>query len=264
MATILEEILEAKRREVMEQRRQVPLAEVEARARALPPPLNFSGALMGEGVRLIAEAKRASPSRGVLRRDYDPVALALTYAQNGAAAVSVLTDGPYFGGSLEDLSRVKEALAPHRLPVLRKDFILDPYQIYEARAAGADAVLLIAAVLEGGRLKELLQVARELWVQCLVEVHDAPQVHRALEAGAEVIGINNRDLRTFHTDLRVTEELRPLIPRGKVVVSESGIATAQDVARLRRAGVHAVLVGEALVTAPDVAAKVRELVNPMS
>ena len=216
---------------------------------------------MGDEVRLIAEVKRASPSRGMLRRHLDPVALARTYAENGAAAVSVLTEGPHFQGSLEHLWEVKEALTPYRTPVLRKDFIFDSYQVYESRAYGADAILLIVGILTPKRLEELLNLSRELYLQCLVEIHDEKELEVALEVGAEVIGINNRDLRTFHTDVSLSERLVRLIPRGKIVVSESGISTREVALNLKRRGIHAVLVGEALVVASDVAAKVRELVT---
>lgn len=258
-ATILDQILDAKRRELARQKREQSLSEMQRGAMATPLPLNLSGALMGPGVRLVAECKKASPSRGLLSPSYDPAALARTYAENGAAAISVLTEVDHFQGSLEHLRQVKEAVNGMGVPVLRKDFIFDPYQVYEARAFGADAILLIVAVLEPERLKELLEVARSLWVQALVEVHGEKELEVALEAGAEVIGINHRDLRTFQMDMGLAERLRPLIPKGKVVVAESGIQGKQDVARMKKAGVNAVLVGEALVTAPDVAAKVREL-----
>ncbi len=259
MPTILDDIVAAKRQEIARQKREVPPEALEQRIAAQPAPLNFSGALWGDRVRLIAEVKKASPSRGLLRADFDPVALATTYAENGAAAVSVLTDAR-FQGTLEHLAAVKSALQPRGVPVLRKDFIFDAYQVHEARAYGADAILLIAAILSPDSLKELLRAAERLWMQCLVEVHDEQELDVAVAAGAEVIGINNRDLHTFKTDLSVTERLAPSIPKGKIIVSESGIFTRDDVRRVGRLGVHAVLVGEALVTAKDVAAKVRDLV----
>ena len=184
--------------------------------------------------------------------------LAAIYAGNGAAAISVLTD-VRFQGELEHLAQIKKTGASQRLPVLRKDFIFDPYQVYEARSVGADALLLIVAVLSPQELKELLEVTHSLWMQCLVEVHDEEELETALAAGAEIIGINNRDLRTFTTDLAVTRRLAPLIPKGKLVVSESGIHNSDDLRQLARDRVNAVLVGEALVTANDVAEKVREL-----
>ena len=259
MATILDQIVETKRRELERRQREEPLSTLEERISTLPVPLNLSGALMGDGLRLIAEAKKASPSRGLLREDYDPVALAKAYADSGAAAVSVLTEVDHFQGSLDHMSTVKEALKAQGLPVLRKDFVFDPYQVYEARAYGADAILLIVAILPPELLKELLQVSQSLWLQALVEVHDEDEMEAALEAGSEIIGINNRDLHTFETDVAVTERLAPLLPGGKIVVSESGIHSHEDMLRLRRAGAHAALVGEALVTSADPGAKVREL-----
>ena len=261
MATILDEIVASKRREVEESKGREPLEALEERIASQPPALNLSGALLGDRVRLIAEVKKASPSRGLLAPDFDPVRLATTYVDNGAAAVSVLTD-PRFQGTLEDLAAVKAALAPSGAPVLRKDFTFDPYQVYEARAHGADAILLIVSILSPADLKHLLALARRFWMQCLVEVHAPDELETALEASAEIIGINNRDLRTFHTSLSVTEELVPRVPRGKVVVSESGISQPDHMRALRRLGVHAALVGEAIVTAPDVGARVRELAGP--
>ena len=257
MATILDSIVAVKREEVAHRKAETPQAELERRIASRPVPLNLSGALWGDDVRLIAEVKKASPSKGLLRADFDPQALARTYEANGAAAVSVLTDR-HFQGTVEHLSAVKSAVG---IPVLRKDFVTDPYQVYEARAYGADALLLIVAVLDPAQLRALLAEAAGLWLQCLVEVHNRAEMEEALDAGAEVIGVNNRDLHTFHTDIQVTEELAPLVPRGKFLVSESGISARDDLRRLRRMGVHAVLVGEALVTAQDPGAKVRELLG---
>ena len=258
MPTILDDIVAAKRGELERQRSEVPLEALEQRIATQPRPLNFSGALLGDRVRLIAEVKKASPSRGLLCPDFDPVRLANAYVENGAAAISVLTD-PRFQGTLDHLAEVKQAVLSQGTPVLRKDFIFDPYQVYEARACGADAILLIVAILTPQKIAELLTLSRRFWMQCLIEVHTQEELEIALDAGAEIIGINNRDLRTFHTDLSVTEDLARLMPRGKVVVSESGISAREDMLKLRRLGVHAALVGEALVTAPDVGAKVREL-----
>ena len=258
MPSILDDIVAAKRVELAEQQGLTPLAALQETAAGQPRPLNLSGALIGGGIRLIAEVKKASPSRGLLAPDFDPVRLADAYVSNGAAAVSCLTD-PRFQGELAHLARIKETGASQRAPVLRKDFIFDPYQVFEARAAGADAILLIVAILEREQLGLLLEMAQSLWMQCLVEVHDEGELETALDAGAEIIGINNRDLHTFTTDLAVTERLAPLVPRGRVIVSESGIFSRDDLRRLNRVRVNAVLVGEALVTAPDVAAKVREL-----
>ena len=258
MPSILDEIVAAKRGELADAKRAAPLADLARAAARLARPLNLSGALLGGGVRLIAEVKKASPSRGLLSPDFDPERLAATYVANGAAAVSCLTD-PRFQGELAHLAAIKESGASGRAPVLRKDFIFDPYQVYEARAAGADGILLIVAILEPPLLTELLAAAQSLWMQCLVEVHDERELETALSAGAEIIGINNRDLHTFATDLAVTGRLAPLVPRGRVIVSESGIFTRDDIRMLQRHRVNAALVGEALVTAPDTAAKVREL-----
>ena len=258
---ILERILAAKREEVAARREAVPLAEVRARAADQPPPLNFAEALARPGVTLIAEIKRASPSRGPLRPGLDAGYLATLYATHGAGALSVLTDGPFFQGSLLDLARARETLRSrgYALPILRKDFIIDPYQVYEARAWGADAVLLIAAVLPPAVLSELLALTGELGMHALVEVHNWEELEDVLPLRPSIIGVNNRDLRTFRTDITTFARLRPLIPQGTVTVAESGIRTAEDVRYLARQGADAVLVGEALVTAPSIPARVREL-----
>lgn len=246
---ILERILAAKRDEVALRRQETPLDVLADAAKAQAPARGFRQALARPGpVRIIAEVKRRSPSKGALRTDLDPAALASAYRAGGADAVSVLTDEPFFGGSAADLHAVRAAVP---LPVLRKDFIIDPYQVYEARAWGADAVLLIAAALDAGQLRELLALVGQLGMDALVEVHTAAELETALVAGAELIGINNRDLRTFVTRLEVTLELAGRIPPGPVVVSESGIQSRADVERLAAAGVHAILVGESLVTSPD-------------
>jgi len=222
---------------------------LERSAGDAPPARDFAAALRsGPSVSLIAECKRRSPGAGAIRTDLDPVALTLGYQRAGASALSVLTDRTYFGGSLDDLAAVKGATG---IPVLRKDFTLDPLHVVEARAAGADAVLLIVRILGDAALRELLHAATGLGMAALVEAHDAAEVERALAAGASVVGINNRDLADFATDLRRTLELIELIPREVVVVSESGIRTPADVAELGRAGVDAVLVGETLLRSPD-------------
>ncbi len=261
MPNILDEIVAAKRVELTQQQQATSLADLKEQITTQPAPLSLAAALRGRPVRLIAEVKKASPSRGLLCPDFDPVRLARTYIDNGAAAISVLTD-PRFQGEPGHLSRIKAAGVSGSAPALRKDFIFDPYQVYEARAMGADAFLLIVAILAPTQLAELLSLGRELGMDSLVEIHDKPDLQTALAAGAQIIGINNRDLRTFHTDLAVTEGLAPQIPGDKVIVSESGIHTREHLHRLSQlspAGVNAVLVGEALVTAPDTAAKVREL-----
>jgi indole-3-glycerol phosphate synthase len=260
-ATILDRLVADKRDALAQRRRTEPLPALRARALALAPPLPLAPALRGPLIRLIAEIKKASPSAGVLEETLDPVARARTYVDNGAAAVSILTEERRFLGSLDHLTSVRAALSglpgSPRPPLLRKDFLFDPYHLYEARAAGADAVLLIVAVLEQAALVDLLALARALGLAALVEVHDEGEVERALAARAEIIGINNRDLRTFQTSLDVTERLRPLIATEALVVSESGIQRPSDVERLARAGVDAILVGEALMRSGDVAAGVR-------
>jgi indole-3-glycerol phosphate synthase len=257
MATILDDIVATKRQEIAAARQRVTEAELERRIAAAPPVRDFRAALeQAGGPQVIAEVKRASPSAGLLRHDFDPVAIARTYADNGAAALSVLTDEPYFQGSLTDLSAIRNAGAP---PVLRKDFILERYQLLEARAAGADAVLLIAEILAGDELPGLLKAAHEFGLQCLVELYDAENLPRVLDSGATIIGVNNRDLRTFVTRLEHTLELAGCIPPDRCLVSESGIGTREDVLRLQKAGVRAVLVGESLMRAPEPGAKLREL-----
>ena len=257
--TILDTILEHKHAELARHRQETPLAELEERVKQAPAPLNFSGALMSGQVRLIAEIKRASPSKGLIAPDFDPVALATTYAAHGAAAISVLTEVDHFQGSLDYLDAVRGGVGAQGVPVLRKDFLDAPYQLYAARAHGADAALLIVAMLQPAQLKELLSVAKGIWLQALVEVHDERELETALEAGAEIIGVNHRNLKTFEVDMALSVRLRPLVPPGKVMVAESGISSADDVRKLKAADIQAVLVGEALMTAPDTAAKVREL-----
>jgi indole-3-glycerol phosphate synthase len=256
---ILKRIVEVKRREVERLKLEVPIPELERRIASQGRPLNMAGALMGDSVRVIAEIKKASPTRGLLRADFDPSELATAYAENGAAAVSVLTNADHFQGSIEHLAAAHRVLGPRGIPVLRKEFIFDDYQVPEARAHGADAILLIVGMLSPVRLAELMELARRFWLQCLVEVHDEEELGAALDAGAEIVGINNRDLRTFETDLAVTERLAGLIPSGKIIVSESGIHGREDIRRVGEAGAHAVLIGEALVTATDPGAKLREL-----
>ena len=257
----LKRILAHTREEVARREQAVPLAELKARCADSPPPLDFPAALRRPGVSLIAEVKRASPSRGLLCPDFDPVRLALTYARNGAAAISVLTEERFFRGSLEHLRGIQAALRREGLavPLLRKDFILTAYQVYEARAWGADALLLIAAVLDEATLAGLLALAEELGLAALMEVHSEEELGHVLPLKPHLIGINNRDLSTFQVNIETTCRLRPLIPAGTVVVSESGIRNRGDVERLGAVGVDAVLVGEALVVAADVGRKVREL-----
>jgi indole-3-glycerol phosphate synthase len=278
-STFLAKILDHKRTEVARQALKVPIAQLQANIAAAPPPHAFDAALRRPGrVALIAEVKKASPSKGVLVENFDPLALARTYAENGAAAISVLTDMRFFQGSLQYLQGIRERLGTRGwglgnaaqlpipnpqspIPILRKDFILDAYQVYEARAYGADALLLIVAALDDATLAELLALTHELGMQALVEVHDEAELDRALALGATLVGVNNRDLHTFVTNLETTRRLAARLPADNrpLLISESGIATAADVALVREWGVDAVLVGEALVTAPDVAGRVREL-----
>jgi len=237
----LDKIVAEKREELKQRQETIPLPELRAAIMERPLPLNLAAALSGDSLRLIAEVKRASPSRGVLCPDLDPVKLAGTYAQCGAAAISVLTESRYFGGSREDLEAIKRALPD--IPLLRKDFILKPYQIFESCAWGADAVLLIVAILDDFELGELLSLSHALGMQCLVEVHNQNELERALACGARIIGINNRDLDTMKVDINVTRQLRPPIPRGRVVVSESGIKGRDEVQKLKEWKVNAILVG---------------------
>jgi len=256
MSDILQRILATKREEVAAARHAVPSAEVELHARAAPPPRDFVGAIRARLAAgrpaVIAEIKRASPSKGLLREDFDAAAIAKGYEAAGAACLSVLTDGQYFQGAGEHLVAARAACA---LPVLRKDFIVDPYQVLEARAMGADCVLLIVAALKIADMNSLEALARDLGMAVLVEVHDAGELDDALTLQTPLIGVNNRNLRSFETHLETTLELLPRIPAGRIVVTESGIQSAEDVRRMRAAGVRAFLVGEAFmrVAAPGAA-----------
>ncbi len=244
--------------EVAARKRTAPRAGLERRCAGLAAARDFEAALTPApgGVRLIAEVKKASPSRGVLAHDFDPVALATTYARGGAAAISVLTDEKYFQGSLDLLASVRAAVD---VPLLRKDFTIDEYQLWESRAAGADAVLLIVSILQPALLRDLLAAAKGLGLAALVECHTAAEVDTALGVGSRLLGINNRDLATFETRIETTLALLPRIPPGPIIVSESGFFTGDQVRTVVAAGAHAVLVGEGLVKADDVAAKLREL-----
>jgi indole-3-glycerol phosphate synthase len=254
---MLDDIVMTKQQEVESAKREVPLEDLQARLTGHLADRNFRKALVRAGrLTLIAELKRKSPSKGMLRERFDPVSLAQTLEGAGASALSVLTDEAYFGGHLEFLRDAKQFT---ELPVLRKDFIVDPYQVYEAAFYGADAVLLIVRILEEEHLTACLQAADVVGMEPLVEVHGEDDLKVALRCGAGVIGINHRDLRTFQLDPALAERLVPKIPAGKVIVAESGIQTPEDVARMQGLGVHALLIGEALMTAPDPAAKVKEL-----
>ena len=254
---ILDEIVIEKKEEVVQKKRELPVSVLQERLSRRKPPLDFASALKGDSLRLIAEVKKASPSKGLLCPDFNPVALAKAYARGGAAAISVLTEANWFQGSTEHLAGIKEEVS---IPLMRKDFIFDEYQVYESAAYGADAQLLIAAILSQEQLEELLALSRRLGLGCLVEVHNENEVEKASLSGAEIIGINNRDLTTFAVDINTTHRLRPLIPEGRIVVSESGIDNSDDIQKIKEWGVNAVLVGEALVTAGDIQTKMKELI----
>ncbi len=257
-ATILDRIIEKKREEVEVLKRARPLSKLKQILKDRPPALDFRGALAARQCAIIAEVKRSSPSRGRMVEDFRPVEIACLYERSGAAAVSVLTEKNFFEGRGEYLSEIKQAIA---IPVLRKDFIIDPYQIYETRALGGDALLLIAGLLDGNRLRDFIAVAAELGLDQLVEVHNREELERALEAGAGLIGINNRDLQTFTTDLRTTLDLFPFVPGGRLVVSESGIRSRSEIDLLVRSGLRAFLIGEELVRSGDIGKKMRELLG---
>ena len=254
----LDEILKYKYAEVAVRKEQMPILELERRIINAPPPRPFRQSLTGDSIRLIAELKKASPSKGLLCPNFEPAKLARDYETSGAAAISVLTEQKFFQGSLDYLELVKSVTK--NLPVLRKDFIIDRYQLYEARAYGADAALLIVAALTELELKSFIKEANALGLAPLVEVHNLMELYIALESGADLIGINNRDLKTFKVDLETTFQLIKSIPEDKVVVSESGINNRHDLEQLAQAGVDAVLVGESIVTAADPGAKIKELI----
>ena len=269
---ILDEIMRYHRRQLPKIMREVPLEDVRAFATTAPPPVDLVGALAQPSVSLIAECKKASPSKGLMVRDYDAVALAESYIRAGASAISVLTDARHFQGSLQDLRDVREATMAQRakppspaadapVPILRKDFIFHPYQVYESRAAGADAILLIASVLGSGDLASLLEVTHELGMNALVEVHTDDELERVLALNPPIVGINNRNLQTFEVDFENTARLRRKIPPGIVTVAESGIKNSDDVRNLTEIGVDAILVGEALVRSKDVFRAARDLVR---
>ena len=257
--SILDEIVESKRREVARDRRRMPLEELEAQALEAPPVRDFRAALDGKGaISLIAEVKKASPSVKVIREDFEPVSIARTYQDHGASCLSVLTDVPYFQGHLSYLARIRASVA---IPLLRKDFLIDEYQVVEARVAGADAVLLIAEILDDATMAALLARARSLGMAALVEFHDPANLDRVLAAGADLVGVNNRDLHTFTTDLDRTLRVRERVPGDVLLVSESGIRSRAQVERLQAAGVAAILVGESLMRAPDIGLAVERLMG---
>jgi indole-3-glycerol phosphate synthase len=259
MPTILDKIRATKRGEIERARSAVPEFELRVRLRDAPPVRDFFMPLAAGGpIKLIAEVKKASPSAGVIRADFDPVSIARTYEAHGATCISVLTDESYFQGRIEYLTQIRSAVG---LPVLRKDFILDSYQLFEARAAGADAVLLIAECLDDCNLRKLFNEACELGMTPLVELYQPENLQRVFDAGATLIGVNNRDLHTFAVDLEHTIRMRELVPDQCVLVGESGIKTHGDVQRLKAAGVDAILVGESLMREPDIGAAVDRLLG---
>ncbi len=256
---ILDEIVEDCQVRLETRKSQSPLEKIKRLAIHKARPLDLALAVRGEKIQIIAEIKKASPSKGLICRDFNPIDIAKTYFANGAAAISILTEEDHFQGKLDYLSYVDCALGSVRPPLLRKDFIFDPYQVYESRAFGADALLLIVAILGPQKLQELLDLSHKLHLSCLVEVHNKEEAGIAVKSGAQIIGINNRDLRTFDVDTTITERLRPLIPPDRIVVSESGIKTREDIQKLKKSGVDAVLIGESLMASRDIAAKFREL-----
>ena len=255
---IIDDIVRDKRTDLQRAKAAVPVADLQQRALFRAPRRGLRAALEGRHRAIIAEVKKASPSKGIIRADFDPVWIASRYAESGAAAISVLTEERYFQGSLDYLAKIRQRVS---VPLLRKDFVFDPYQLYEARAFGADAVLLIVAILPDTLLQELLWLAEELNLSSLVEVHDRIELERAVRGGARLLGINNRDLRTFHTTLATTEELLPLVPPDALVVAESGIETASDIERLERLGVGAFLIGEAFMRAADPGARLSDFLG---
>ena len=261
---ILDEIVAYKRKEVERRKLELPMGELRAQLADAPPPRGFRKRLSTlnsqlSTPRIIAEIKKGSPSRGIIRFDFDPAAIAASYERNGAAALSALTDRRFFYGCLADMQLARKACG---LPILRKDFTIDEYQIVEARAAGADAVLLIVAALGGEDIKRLLSASAEIGLDALVEVHDEHEMEIALANGANLIGINNRDLRTFKVDIGTTARLAAMVPDGVTLVSESGIKSAKELRSLSASGVHAALIGESLMSAADPGARLRELIGP--
>ncbi len=258
---ILDEIIENKKVEIEASKNSLPIELLKDRIKDALPSRDFFNAIMPDGqFRIISEVKHASPSKGIFRENFDPVQIARSYSKGGASAISVLTDEKYFKGNLSYLKSIREKV---ETPLLRKDFIVDPYQVYESRLYGADALLLIVAALDQISLKSLLELTHTLHMNAIVEVHDGEELERALDADARIIGINNRDLRTFNVDLNVSIQLSKKIPEGKIVIAESGIGSIQDIDNLRAQGVHVFLIGETFMKAPDPGQKLKELIDSL-
>ena len=252
---ILDKIISVKKEEVARLKRTMPLSELKAAIRDISSPRDFRGAISGKTCAIIAEVKRRSPSRGILREDFDPVKIASLYEGNGAAAISVLTDREFFGGDTAFLADIKKTVS---LPLLRKDFIIDPYQIYETRSLNGDALLLIAGILEEEQLTEYIRLTESLGLSALVEVHSRGEADKAIIAGATLIGINNRDLKTFSTYLNTSFTIAQHIPADRVIISESGINTREDIEMLMKAGIHVFLIGESLMCSQNIGLKLKE------
>jgi indole-3-glycerol phosphate synthase len=259
MSDFLNTIRRLKEEEIAVLKQETPIGELRGRLKDLPPARDFREALRKPGIALIAEVKKSSPSAGIIAERLEPISIAREYEGGGASAISVLTESTYFGGELADLTAVKEAV---KIPVLRKDFIIDHYQIYEARAAGADAILLIAELLDRKELADYLLLAHDLGLSCLVESHSRGELEKAIRSGAEIIGVNNRNLQTLTVNLDTSIQLIPFIPPDRIRVSESGIKSVEDVESVLRAGADAILVGETLVRSKNPSLKIGELIVP--
>jgi indole-3-glycerol phosphate synthase len=255
---ILQKIVDNKREEVARQKEILPLGELRQMLADKPPTRDFEGAIRNRDCAVIAEVKRSSPSKGLIREDFNPIEIASIYKDNGASAISILTERKFFGGNAAYVPQISRVVG---LPLLRKDFIIDPYQINETRVLGADALLLIARLLEAGELRDFIGLASELGLAALVEVHNEADVEKAVSSGARIVGINNRDLATFRTDLEVSIQLARMVPKGITVVSESGIDSRGEIEKLMEAGIHAFLVGESLMREKDIGKKLRELLG---
>ena len=260
-ASILDKIIYAKMKSLAIKKQQIPIEKLIKNMERVNLPKNFSGSLMGDKVMLIAEMKKASPSKGLIAETYEPKDIALQYSEANVAAISILTDGQFFQGDLSHLEDVSNILNNTSIPIFRKDFIIDEYQIYESRLYGADSLLLMVSVLDKKQLKHFINICNTLWIQPLVETHNQKELQIALDCGAEIIGINHRDLRDFSMDMNLVEKLRPFIPQGKIIVAESGIDTYQDIQKMKSLEVNAVLVGESIMKARNIKNKIQELMG---